>query len=562
MSELRKQGVLSKKVAMKFDMSMLNSLVKYVLCSSVPKLGIHNVYTLFENLDLDVYAYNQKILERINLIRYITDAQVNLNMSEHDLIHTYVLEKDPDLEELCNETCWDDKQLSVKECEYITKSISERLQYVYLYETKDELNDLFDQIDRAEFISFYDIVTRMKTVFSQTLVKLQNSAIANDTLIRRLNFADDSFKDIMDLILKRAKMPTNLLQTGMRQFNAILSPGFYGGRVYTILGLTGKFKSGTLLNLADQIVKYNPQVIPVEDGKRKTLLFITMENSINETMERLFDMYSDSNQELRECDLDEVLRVLRQNGGYTFSDTQGISIEMRYFTNLEIKTSNIYSIIQDMEDNGMKVIGLILDYLMQLDSDRPHHGDERLRLANCIKELKALAQTFAIPVITVMQINREGNDIIDRASTAGEQDVLRLVGASQIGQCWEIMQESDWVCVVNLERQVSTGRLFLTVKRLKIRGKKDNKVIDYFNHPFENEKEIRLKVDINEPQAASVFTLAETDLESADNGKMDFTKGQSRPDMTKGKKKKKDDKKNVVEYIDTEDIMNTLRKAI
>lgn len=556
MEDLKQSGIISKKVAMKFDIVMLNSLIKYALCSDVPKLGINNLYSLFCNLDMDIYAYHQKIYDRISLIKYITEAQVNLNMLDHGLLRTYALEKDPDLIELCDEISWEDHQITKKDCEYISKNISERLQYVYLYETKDQLKDLFDKVDRADFISFYEIVGQLKTVFSQTLTKLQNSAIVNDTLIRRINFADPSFKNVMDIILKRSKLPTNLLQTGMRQFNAILSPGFYGGRVYTILGLTGKFKSGTLLNLADQIVKYNPQVIPVENGKRKTLLFITMENSINETMERLFDMYSDMNQELRDCELDEVLDVLRRNGGYTFSEDQGISIEMRYFTNLEIKTSNIYSIIQDMEDNGMEVIGLILDYLMQLDSDRPHHGDERLRLANCIKELKALAQTFAIPVITVMQINREGNGIIDAAQTAGEQDLLRLVGASQIGQCWEIMQESDWVCVVNLERQLSTGKLFLSVKRLKIRGKKDNSVSDYFNHPFENSKEIRLKVDIMDPIPASVMTLA-SDLESADNhGSMDFSKGQNRPDFSNHK-----NKDNIVECIKTEDLMESIRKA-
>jgi len=36
--------------------------------------------------------------------------------------------------------------------------------------------------------------------------------------------------------------------------------------------VTGKFKSGLLLNLADQIRRFNPQIQAVENGVRKTIV--------------------------------------------------------------------------------------------------------------------------------------------------------------------------------------------------------------------------------------------------------------------------------------------------
>ena len=129
------------------------------------------------------------------------------------------------------------------------------------------------------------------------------------------------------------------------------------------------------------------------------------------------------------------------------------------------------------------------------------------------KELKSIAQFYEIPVITAMQLNREGNNIIDAAMRDNKQDVARFVGSSSIGNAWDIIEDSDWVALINLELQKSTQRLFLTIKRLKIRGKQVPFTVDYFNHPFANAKNIRLESDVDKPEPISIISLA-NDLES------------------------------------------------
>ena len=214
---------------------------------------------------------------------------------------------------------------------------------------------------------------------------------------------------------------------------------------------------------------------------------------------------------------EKVMETLQSKGGYRFGesgDTDFISINFIYKANLSISTGDLYTMIQEEQDQGKEVICVILDYIKRIDSVNEWYGDERIRLANVAQELKSLAEYFQIPVITAQQVNREGNAIVDAAMRENKQDVLQFVGSANIGSSWAIAEESDWMAILNRERQKGTNELFLTIKRVKIRGKSNPKALDYFNHPFTNEKCIRLQMDYDKPFSVSKRSLAST-LESA-----------------------------------------------
>ena len=198
-------------------------------------------------------------------------------------------------------------------------------------------------------------------------------------------------------------------------------------------------------------------------------------------------------------------------------DSEGIDILFRYAGNLEISTADVYTMINESRNKGYEPILVVLDYIKRIDSAHPSNGDERVRMSFVAKELKTIAQRYEIPVLTAMQLNREGNSIIDAAVRDSKQDVARFVGSSSIGNAWDIIEDSDWVCLINLELQKSTNHLFLTFKRLKIRGKKIPNASEYFNHPFTNIKNIRLVPDVNLDAPISIVSLT-NDLESIDEG--------------------------------------------
>lgn len=509
----RNQGVIhTDKIAIKFDIKMLDMILKYLQSNHINMTDIGNVKRLFMGLDMDLYKYNLDILNRVNSIRLITEAKIDHFMKDHDTIYTYVVGKDPDTKDIMDSLSWDPNQLTSSEISYISTNIRERLQYYYIYLMKDDIIEKLTSFDEMGFISYYEVVKDLREKLSRLLVNLQNTNLGNG-LIQELSFSDPTFRDAVNVIVNKVKKPGSILQTGIRMFNQILSPGFASGRLYTILGLSGKFKSGTLLNIADQIRRYNPQITPVENGKRKTILFVSLENSIEETFERLYDMYSDLDDSISASDTDHVIDLMQKQAGFVFDNNHGIDIDFVYRQNLEITTSDLYNIIQELNDRGKDVICVVLDYIKRIDSVHDSHGDERTRLSFVSKELKSLAQYFEIPVITAMQINREGNSIVDAAMREDKADLARFVGSSNIANCWDIVEDSDWIAVINLEMRKSDQQLFLTIKRVKIRGKKDPMGVDYFNHPFTNEKCIRLATDVDLDYTLSVRSLA-SDLES------------------------------------------------
>lgn len=518
MPKIKKRDDLNKGLNIPIDIAMLNMFIKYLNCEFVTRFQISNLMKLMDSLNIENYNYSPEIQDRIKLIRLVCKAKVEENVNDIDILSLYVKDNDPLLAQLLEDVNMAKNQLSKSETDILSKSINERLQCLYVYKVKDDIVDCLSEFDKVSIVSYYDVLNRLKGKVQDLLSNLQNIG-ASDVVLRSFNFSDADYMDLLNSVLTRAKKPSTILMTGIRQLNALLSPGFMGGRLYCFVGGTGKFKSGTLLNIMENIRLYNPQIKPVENGMRKTILFVTMENTINETIERIFDMYNNTTKLFSECTIEEVIDILKKEGKFHFygddQDEEGICVEMRYYSDLEIATSHLYTIINDLADEGKEVIALVLDYILKIDSARENNNDERIRLVNTSKELKSLAQTLDIPVITAMQMNREGNAILDAAMRDNKEDAGKFIGNALVGTAWGMMQECDFICFINLEMQCSTGKQFLSFKRTKIRTKKDPLSVDYFNHPFVESNNARLAPDIMLDKPLSFISLA-SDLVSLD----------------------------------------------
>lgn len=498
---------------MTFEVSTLNTLIRYAMCTTISKSSIVNLNRLVEALDMRAYAYSPDIVARLKLLKYVTEARTTYGMREPEVIKAYIINtytEGKDLLAECEPLQAD--TLNYTECNAITDIVNERLQYIYIYKYKDSIIETLNKFSKGGWTSYYETVNEVKKSLQELLTNLSVASNANVGVLRRLNMCADNYNDLVDTIVRKAKMPSAVLQTGIRQLNAILSPGFQAGRLYLILGLTGRFKSGTLLNIADQICKFNPQIRPVEDGLRKTVLFISNENTIEETYTRLIDMYSGIDDDIVRMTPEEAIQILKDAGHYRFSDNEGITIEFRYYRNMEMSTADIYTIINELADEGFKVIAVILDYIARIASVT-NSQEERFRLANVAKELKGIATYYSIPVITAQQVNREGNGIIDAAMRDDKADLAKFLGTTAVSESYGLIFEADWVALVNLEKRRSDDKWFLTFNRLKIRGKQDPAAVTYFNHPFVEGKRIRLETDVDKDRVLSVVSLA-TDLES------------------------------------------------
>ena len=140
-------------------------------------------------------------------------------------------------------------------------------------------------------------------------------------------------------------------------------------------------------------------------------------------------------------------------------------------------------------------------------------GMRGTRVKNITNELKTLAKTLDIPTITAQQLNRVAASVVDAAIQAKKEDVTKLVGRDGIAGAWEIIENSDFVCILIQEIKADTEELFMTFKMLKRRYRSSEESekmrrLDYFNHPYEPENSICLIDDVNLPKSLSLYSLS------------------------------------------------------
>lgn len=203
----------------------------------------------------------------------------------------------------------------------------------------------------------------------------------------------------------------------------------------------------------------------------------------------------------------QVVKLIKESGEFTLKDDENMDIDIviKYYANRTIDTSDLYTIVEDLSDDGKEVIALILDYIKRI---RPAEKakDEKEELKNVTNELKSIAQYLDIPVISAAQLNRSGASTVDSAMQSNKEDLGRLLGRSNVGTAWEIIENSDWCCIINIEKKRDTGQYYLTFKRVKIRYSANT--FDYFNHPFNMTNRMQLIDDLDLDHSLSEDSLA------------------------------------------------------
>ena len=156
-----------------------------------------------------------------------------------------------------------------------------------------------------------------------------------------------------------------------------------------------------LLKVLRDTKKYNGDIQVKKPGKRPCALLVTMENDVNETVERLFNM-SVSNTNIRDYTPKQVVKMVKETGELMITNENTMDIMIKYYPNRSIDTADLYTLIDDLADDGREVVMFILDYIKRI---RPAERakDEKEELKNITNELKSLAIEYDIPVVTAHQ---------------------------------------------------------------------------------------------------------------------------------------------------------------
>ena len=477
------------KVDINFDLNALNLMCSYILSENrnIRRSHLINMRNLFDILDISLYQNDIEKMKRVNFIKKGLEAKILQNLRDPYIVLKYINGGiiDDDVIDINNFT-----SMSNDELNWINQTISEALKYAFIYNDIDRMIDICTRFKAADYRSRGAIVQEFEMLIQEIQSKFRRSRVEN---VSEMTFTlkDGIMEEVVKDIHEQLSNPCNKLLTGMQGINEMLGGGFESTRVYMLLGATGIGKSVTLLNLAYQIKKYNKNYKPKDPSKIPVIVYMTMENTVRETVERLFNLTVSPNVDMTKYKVEEVINLLRTEGELYLTDESPIDIIIKYVPDKSVDTGYLYTMTEDLEDEGYEVICLIQDHIKRIRSCYPS-SDIRLELGSIVNEFKVFASIKDIPVITNSHLNRDAAKTIEEGSRANKADLTRMLGRSNIGESMLMLDNLDCAFIINTAYDAQANK-YMVFKRIKMRYKATHR--DYINQPFVSGNDIKLVED-------------------------------------------------------------------
>lgn len=445
-----------------------------------------NIVKLLDLIDPAKYINDPEKKEKYDFIRKGVEARLGLNIDDPYMIMQHInggviTDNIVDIDHY--------KEIPNSEVEFMNGMVSETLQYATVYQSVDKMMDICTRFKTGEYGSKGQIVEEFKDHINAVQNDFRRSRNENHTEMM-FSLREGPFEDCVIETYERAANPRKKLSTGMQGMNELLGGGFESGRVYIYFGLPGEGKSTVILNLMYQIKKYNRDYRCKDLTKRPCIVLLTMENSVEESIERLFGMATDR-EKMTEFDVDSVLSMLRNEGELTLTDDNPIDIIIKYKPTNSVDTSYMYTLSDDLEDQGYEVIAFFQDYIGRIRSTQKL-SDTRLEYGAVTDDFKTFAQYKDIPVISVSQLNRDASKRIDDGRQSSKTDLIRALGRSNISESMLILNNIDAGFMIAPEF-TSDGQKYLGILRVKIRYKAGDN--DTMFLPFSPNNGIKLLED-------------------------------------------------------------------
>ena len=290
--------------------------------------------------------------------------------------------------------------------------------------------------------------------------------------------------------------PETKLATGIQDMNRLLGGGFESGRLYTFVGVQGEGKSSTMLNMALQIKKYNKGYRTKHPGMSPCIVILTMENSVKETVERMYNI-SYGPGELTDSPLEDLIHRFRVNGELDVNDYNNIDIIVKYTPPNVETTDYCYKVYDELMSDGKEPICFIQDYIERIRPAKFRGKKDdayRLELGIICDEFKEFARVKEIPFITASQINRQGMANLDKKRNEKKSNQVEVFTRDNVGESVKIGNNSDCMIFIAPEMDYSTGCKWLGFKFVKSRAKYRGSNVFYV--PYERDNEIKLLTDV------------------------------------------------------------------
>jgi len=325
------------------------------------------------------------------------------------------------------------------------KQVRLRKKVKSLFENYDELNQVLDTIKTGSFEAIDDLVetyeVTIKQLFSNMMESNRQMTIE---AAASLDMAKDDFTHVVEMIKKKYERQ-NTTSTGFELFDSyIMNGGYEPSRLYVYGGGSGAGKSTLLTNSifksAMKPLNYMefPDMIPPKPREiRKVYVYVTMENTIEESLMRIYQgMFNKTLPQMlhdisNKVDIKKVINDIFLQSHST--------IVMKYFPSMSISATDLMGVLDDViNEYGIECIaGLYVDYLDLLKTDTSYDL-YRMELGHITLSLKTLAIRYNIPVITASQLGRSAYRIKDSSE----------LNLDQMSESIKKVEHSDFVVLL------------------------------------------------------------------------------------------------------------------
>lgn len=490
--QIQKAGYKAKNqelISLKLNVNTYDLFCRYILQEnrSIRIEHLVALRNLINSINPVNYENDPELLKRVNFIKKGLEARIDNNLNDRDIVLSYI---NGGISFELDFIDYNRLVLSKAEIDYVTSFVFNSLKWNFIYANADNMIDLLTQFKTSDFYNKEDIVERIGEEIQLFQNNFRQMNFINNATDMIFSLDDGNFENCVTETYNMVTNPSRRLMTGMQGLNEMIGGGFESGRVYMFLGTSGIGKSKLLLNIMYQIKNYNYMYKPKDPSKKPAVVMLTMENTVVETITRLYDLVVENNYGMANYSLDEVLNQLRTEGQLTLTESSPIDLVILYKANKSVDTSYLYSLCDELEDRGKEVICIIQDHVKRIRSiDR--NSDVRLELGDIVNEMKSFAAIKDIPVITCSHLNRDAARSLEEAERKKNQDTGKMLGKSNIGESMLMIDNLDFGIIITLDYD-KDERLYMAFNAVKTRAKTQR---TYIVQPFVPGNTMRLVED-------------------------------------------------------------------
>jgi len=538
--KLKSQSQESADLSLVYSQLNYATLVKFIdICFAenlIINRGLYKHFKdFFDNFKLKDFSSDIQREAAAYMVKFILKEKIERNLlTANDLIKTKLLSSGGRYSDVIQDIFKDLSPISDDEILAYSDYVSTQMKLIKVFSTIPKMQKMIFDIQNNDYM---DVESMIRDQFEPLVDKLnyELKSIKNtqNTVYNDFDLRKESLQNIFTTTWRMRSTPGASIKTGIKELNNLLGgEGYESGRIYVHAAVAGKWKSGTLLNVALWARDYNQNIKCFDPTKKPCALYLSIENDNIETSERILsnrlkEEISSIN-DIRDFKtekevLDFVDNITDENTVDSMSlNGDKFNIFFKYRQYMSVDFNDIEVMIDEIESEGYECKLVIVDYLNRMRSIT-REIEEIQRLGSVVTQGSEFAKRRKLPVVTATQLTRGAMLKVEEAIRSGRKASGSDLGGADVGKCWAIYENCDVFLIGNPESVIDDRgnvKEYYMYKRSKLRGKKITGGRDMFYVPFIKGNGMALKEDYNTENNFALFSLGDSyEVNNAGKGK-------------------------------------------